>query len=669
MSCLCTYESLFCWCCLQDQLFLQFFYAKKKAIRYFILHILPQKIYPTEQGRAQQFKGSNMVSIRGFLLLGCLLHVHVRAQDADAEEPIVTTKYGRVRGTTLTTRNGESFLAFRGIPYAKPPIGSLRFKSPQEPAPWTDILDATNDGNICMQQDFLFSQPWTDILDATNDGNICMQQDFLFSQQPQIEGSEDCLYLNVYTPSNISTLRDAADQEESLPVMIAFHYGAFISGSASSDVLGPEYLLDKNVILVTFNYRLGIFGFFSTYDDAAPGNWGFKDQVAAMKWVRDNIEKFGGNPQKVTIFGASAGAGSVHHHILSPRSKGLFQAAITQSGSALALWAQPQRETALVVAKVQADVVGCNSSVGTDVMVECLRRVPAKQLVESLNLFRFMRSEPLTVYLPTIEVESPTNPEPFITRNPIDVIEDADFSNVPWIIGVTSSEGILRAAPFIRQTDLLDAINAHFNEYFLEMLYLRLSVTDEDLPTTWSKIKQFYFSNDDKIDATNPMHVQGLIDHKGHANIWFYYFDYKGNQPFGEAIAATENQVDFDWGVSHCDDLIYLFKNSRIFPDFELDGKDLEVSELLLNLFTNFAKYHDPTPKDLYETQHRWQSLPSTADKEVIENSDLRYLKISGKYDDVSSEKIGLSTVEEFHVNRMSFWIGLSLKENIAKLT
>lgn len=125
--------------------------------------------------------------------------------------------------------------------------------------------------------------------------------------------------------------------------MIAFHYGAFISGSASSDVLGPEYLLDKNVILVTFNYRLGIFGktfkisimlvlmflcessgFFSTYDDAAPGNWGFKDQVAAMKWVRDNIEKFGGNPQKVTIFGASAGAGSVHHHILSPRSKGVY---------------------------------------------------------------------------------------------------------------------------------------------------------------------------------------------------------------------------------------------------------------------------------------------------------------------------------------------------------
>ncbi|KAI4466364.1 carboxylesterase [Holotrichia oblita] len=608
--------------------------------------------------------GFDMVWIKGFLVYGCLLCVRdVQAQTEDVEEPIVTTKYGRVKGTTLTSRNGKSFLAFRGIPFAKPPIESLRFKSPREPEPWTDILDATEDGNICMQQNFLFSQ------------------------EPEVEGSEDCLYINVYSPSNITKLQNP-ENDDFLPVMVAFHYGAFISGSSSSDVLGPQYLLDKDVILVTFNYRLGIFGFLSTYDDAAPGNWGFKDQVAALKWVQNNIEKFGGDPQKVTIFGASAGAGSIHHHILSPRSKGLFHAAISQSGSALALWAQPQRETALVVAKVQADVVGCNSTVSTDVMVECLRKVPAKQLVESLNLFRFMRSEPLTVYLPTIEFESQTNPEPFITKDPINIIEDVEFSNVPWIIGVTSGEGILRAAPFIRQTDLLDAINAHFNEYFLEMLYLRLSVSDEDLPTTWAKIKAFYFSNDDKINVTNPESIQGLIDvysdrgflypsyqasllhkHKGHSNVWFYYFDYKGNQSFGEAFAATENEVDFDWGVSHCDDLIYLFKNSQIFPDFELDGKDLEVSELLLNLFTNFAKYLDPTPENLYENQGRWRSLPSTTDKDVIENSDLHYLQISGRYDEVNDEKVRLSTLEEFHLDRMSFWIGLPLKENVANLS
>ncbi|KAI4466389.1 carboxylesterase [Holotrichia oblita] len=542
--------------------------------------------------------GFDMVWIKGFLVYGCLLCVRdVRAQTEDVEEPVVTTKYGRVKGTTLTSRNGKSFLAFRGIPFAKPPIESLRFKSPREPEPWTDILDATEDGNICMQQNFLFSQ------------------------EPEVEGSEDCLYINVYSPSNITKLQNP-ENDDFLPVMVAFHYGAFISGSSSSDVLGPQYLLDKDVILVTFNYRLGIFGFLSTYDDAAPGNWGFKDQVAALKWVQNNIEKFGGDPQKVTIFGASAGAGSIHHHILSPRSKGLFHAAISQSGSALALWAQPQRETALVVAKVQADVVGCNSTVSTDVMVECLRKVPAKQLVESLNLFRFMRSEPLTVYLPTIEFESQTNPEPFITKDPINIIEDVEFSNVPWIIGVTSGEGILRAARIQRQGFLYPSYQASL-----------------------------------------------LHKHKGHSNLWFYYFDYKGNQSFGEAFAATENDVDFDWGVSHCDDLIYLFKNSQIFPDFELDGKDLEVSELLLNLFTNFAKYLDPTPENLYENQGRWRSLPSTTDKDVIENSDLHYLQISGRYDEVNDEKVRLSTLEEFHLDRMSFWIGLPLKENVANLS
>ncbi|GJQ67385.1 hypothetical protein Trydic_g8268 [Trypoxylus dichotomus] len=615
----------------------------------------------TKDDVTPQFSPTEMVWIKILLLASLLMDIRVSSKTSDKQLPLAITKYGTVMGTLMISRNGRFFSAFRGMPYAKPPIGELRFKAPQEPEPWSDLLDATRDSNICIQQNFLFSK------------------------EPEVEGSEDCLYINVYSP--ISTNSDETTNNL-LPVMVAFPYGAFIAGSSSSDLLGPEYLLDRNVVLVTFNYRLGIFGFFSTYDDAAPGNWAFKDQLAALKWVQNNIAAFGGNPECVTIFGASAGAGSIHHHILSPQSKDLFHAAITQSGTALALWAQPQREMSLVVAKTQAEIVGCNSTVSTGEIVDCLRGIPAEDLVNSMNYFRFMKSEPLTVYLPAIEFETENNPEPFITEDPKEIIEKGEFSNVPWIIGVTSNEGILRAAPFVRQTDLLKTLNAHFAEYFPEMLALQFSVTEEDMFSTWVKIKEFYFQNKDIIDITVPESIQGLINvysdraflypayqtsllhmHKGHENVWFYYFDYKGNRTYGDVFAATENQIDFQWGVSHCDDLLYLFKSPQLFPNAYLNSSDLAMSDLMISLFTNFATYFDPTPQIFFDDEHRWKPLLSTTHKEVMQNSDLRYLKITGYYNVSNIDSIKLSMANTFHPDRMRFWTDLPLKENIQNLS
>ncbi|KRT80422.1 hydrolase [Oryctes borbonicus] len=595
-----------------------------------------------------------MACIKIFLLICSVLNIGAFAEVNDTQLPLVVTRYGSVLGSLMTSRNGSLFSAFRGIPFAKPPVGELRFKAPEEPEPWTYIFNATSDSNICIQQNYFFSK------------------------DPQIEGSEDCLYLNVYTPSITRNL---------LPVMVAFHYGGFMSGSSASDLLGPEYLMDKDVVLVTFNYRLGIFGFLSTYDDAAPGNWAFKDQVAALKWVRDNIEDFGGNPDCVTIFGASAGAASIHHQILSNQSKNLFHAAITQSGSALALWAQPIRELALQVARAQAIAVGCNDTVTTD-MVDCLREIPAYDLVDSMNSFRYMRSEPLTLYIPTIEFETKSNPNPFITQDPMEIITNKEFSNVPWIIGITSGEGIVRAAPFVRQTDLLDIINENFEDYFPKMLSLELSVADGNISSTWASIKEFYLLDNDEINVTNPESIQGLINlysdrgffypayqtslihkHNGHENVWFYYFDYRGNPSYGELFAATDNQVPFQWGVSHCDDLLYLFKSEQIFPNTSLNGSDLEMSNLMLNFFTNFATYLDPTPQTLFDNQHRWEPLLSTVGHAVMQNNDLRYLKITGTYNASNIGSIQLNMSEVFHPDRMKFWIDLPLEENIQNLT
>lgn len=142
-------------------------------------------------------------------------------------------------------------------------------------------------------------------------------------------GKEDCLFINVFTPSTAPV--------EPLPVIFAIHGGAFSAGSG--DWLGPELLLDRNVILVTFNYRLGPYGFLSLGTSKYPGNYGLKDQLLALQWVNRNIQHFGGDRSKITLYGHSAGAVSTHLHLLSPKSRDLFQRAIVSSGSALQSWA------------------------------------------------------------------------------------------------------------------------------------------------------------------------------------------------------------------------------------------------------------------------------------------------------------------------------------------
>ena len=161
---------------------------------------------------------------------------------------------------------------------------------------------------------------WSDVKDATDDGNICPQYDISTSEAM---GDEDCLNLNVYTPKLDSKKR---------AVMVYIHGGAYIMGGGASFFFGPGYLLEQNVVLVTFNYRLGPLGFLATDDKTAAGNQGLLDQVMVLNWVKQNIAKFGGDPDKVTIFGEDSGAASVTLMAMSPLAKGLFHGAIALSG-------------------------------------------------------------------------------------------------------------------------------------------------------------------------------------------------------------------------------------------------------------------------------------------------------------------------------------------------
>lgn len=267
-------------------------------------------------------------------------------------QTIVSTKQGAVEGYVS---NGT--VIFKGIPYAAPPVGELRFRRPQEHEPWEGVLGCKEFGSSCPQADL---------------GSM----DFYgreFYDQPMPALSEDCLYLNVWTP-------ESAGPDSKLPVMFWIHGGAFMHGTGSEKEFDGEDMARRGVILVTINYRVNVFGFFAHPEleaengEHVSGNYGILDQTAALKWVRENIGSFGGDPENITVFGQSAGCMSVQTIISSRLSEGMLRRAILQSGGGLhALHETPGREQAHSTAKKLMDCLGVST-------ISELRQVPAEKL-------------------------------------------------------------------------------------------------------------------------------------------------------------------------------------------------------------------------------------------------------------------------------------------------
>lgn len=241
--------------------------------------------------------------------------------------------------------------------------------------------------------------------------------------------SEDCLYLNIYTPADLT-------KKSRLPVMVWIHGGGLVVGGASTyDGLALSAL--ENVVVVTIQYRLGIWGFFSTGDEHSRGNWGHLDQVAALRWVQDNIANFGGNPGSVTIFGGSAGGQSVSVLVLSPLAKNLFHKAISESGVAL-LAALFKKDIKPLAEKI-AVTAGCKTTTSA-IMVHCLRQKTESELLEatlkmnffSLDLFGDPREG--HTFLPTV-IDGVV-----LSKSPKEILEEKNFHTVPYIVGINKQE-------------------------------------------------------------------------------------------------------------------------------------------------------------------------------------------------------------------------------------
>ncbi|GLG95960.1 Esterase FE4 precursor, putative [Gryllus bimaculatus] len=327
-----------------------------------------------------------------------------------AEEFVnVRVSHGALRGRKVTAKAGNSYFSFQGIPYAKPPVGPLRFQVAQPVEPWGGVRDALKEGPSCPQIEWIKKLPYF--------------------------GDEDCLYVNVYSPQLPSI------KTPHYPVMVWIHGGGFEVGNGDADMYGPEYLVGGNVVVVTINYRLGIFGFLKVDDASVPGNVGLKDQVAALRWVKENILVFGGDPNNVTIFGESAGGASVHYHLLSPMSQGLFHKAILQSGCALNPWAssvQSQELTFKLARELGSDASNAQE------LLSFLRSVPARDLVEKEHELQKMVGEIFPRFIPTPEEYAPgPGDEIFLPAHPKEMMEKRQYNSVPVMVGATSNEGII----------------------------------------------------------------------------------------------------------------------------------------------------------------------------------------------------------------------------------
>ncbi|WP_298400818.1 carboxylesterase family protein [Sphingobium sp.] len=321
------------------------------------------------------------------------------AATAKPSVPEVTIAGGALRGV-----NEDDVVVFKGIPFAQPPVGALRWRAPQPVAPWQGVRDASRYGHDCMQLPFPS--------DAAPLGT---------------PPAEDCLFLNVWKPQGAKT---------KLPVMVWIYGGGFVNGGSSPPTYSGAALAKQGIMVVSFNYRIGRFGTFAhpalTKADADKGllaNYGYMDQIAALKWVQANIAVFGGDPANVTIIGESAGGMSVHALLTSPMTRGLFQKAVIQSGGPM-----PMGDATLTGAEAVGAAFAAKKGIAANdpAALTKLRALSADDIVDGLNLAALFGGGARTHSAPIADGR--------IARDSLSAYQGGQFNKVPVMIGATSDD-------------------------------------------------------------------------------------------------------------------------------------------------------------------------------------------------------------------------------------
>ena len=483
-----------------------------------------------------------------FRLLFALLAVGVFATAA-LKEPI-RIEGGPITGTP-TVQWSYGVRLYRGIPYAAPPVGTLRWRSPQPVVPWEGVKAADHFSQVCMQ-------PATD-----TEGNAW--------REGLVPMSEDCLYLNVWTP--------AQSAAEKLPVMVFIHGGGNTRGAASENQYDGAYLAKKGVVFVSFNYRMNVFGFLAhpelTTESGhhSSGNYALLDQIAALQWIQRNIAAFGGDPNTVMIFGHSAGASNVCSLMASPLAKGLFHRALAQSGNNLS------NRTTLAEAESGglkfAEALHASS-------IDELRRKPAEEIL----------SAPRTRMGAIIDGW-------VLPEDVYSIFAAGKQNDVPLIVGTVADDA---AGPSSAAVTAAEA-QANAKKTFQDLADKYLSLYPARTDAEAAKSAHAFRTNSALANARSWVRLEAKT---AKSKVYWYYFTHVSPMPEGLMWGGRPAR---SWGAYHGSEIVYIF-NAFPFEDWPWRPADLKLGDTVSSIWVNFVKTGSPNAPGLPE----WPAFDPKAD-------------------------------------------------------
>jgi len=472
-----------------------------------------------------------MVKMVGAAKAGILVTVlGVAACFAQQNGPVVGTDAGAVRGAQAAK---QGVTMFKGIPFAAPPVGPLRWRPPQPAKPWSEVRPATEFGASCMQREVKELLPWTEEFMTHN------------------EVSEDCLFLNVWTPH--------AARSAHLPVVVFIHGGAFTSGAGGIAIYDGTDLAATGLVVVTINYRLGVFGFFAHPDLTAEsehhssGNYALLDQIAALQWVKRNITPFGGDPNRVTIWGQSAGAFSVNDLLASPLAAGLFERAMADSGIGITGQSMANLKSAEDAGVKFAEAHHVDS-------LSALRAMPAADLLAAASGGN--RFAPV--------VDGWVLPD-----TPIALSAKHADNDVPVITGYQANDGLLFSNPIQSVDQYAQMAKRQYGEMADEFLRVYPAKTADD-------VKEMVAQSIRDRDRVSMYLWASRRESNHHAPVFTYFFDH--------AIPWPQHP---EFGAFHSGELPYFFLNLRVM-DRPWEKQDAELANTAAAYLKGFAATGNP---------------------------------------------------------------------------
>jgi len=596
-----------------------------------------------------------MFSSTSFLLasaiLGSLIHTAISGPLDCISGPCVTVEgVGKLQGSWENTQwSHRRINQFMGIPFGETTAGEYRFAPPRAKAPLNDgnhnVYDASYFSWITNWWDRVCPQPGLNFAGELNP-MLAMQNDSRLEEAVRglpgaVIGSEDCLHLAVHTPELPS-----ANHNPKLPVMVYIHGGSFMLGGYIG--AGPRKLLERDMVLVSLQYRVGPLGFLCLPDDQIGGNVGLMDQLLALQWVHDHIADFGGDPDRVTIQGESAGSASVTYHLLSPLSQPYFHQAIAESGSALSGWAfdsKPEQH-----GKNVSKHIGCPTD-DMNKLVTCLKGEKTHQeIVLGHNQFVKTEREAARMGFGGSSPCSQTHgAQKFVDKHPKEYLMER-ISNPPKnpkkaMFGSNKHEGSFVLGmiynSYLQPNDIMndeDFLRYYFSSTLLEALGLK-----EDSGVIYELINYRFFK-DHELGNWDLM-IDGLINmvgtffikastyefmkfhDLGNAETYFYSFEHYGGPSLWNFLFPGGIPGDpIPRGVTHGDELIYLFSAGV----FDLTFLDWEIARVISNLWANFVIHGDPTSPEfpIRIPDPSWEPTEESVERWPLWRENASYMRI-----------------------------------------